>query len=88
VPKRASSTALASATQRNRNPATSATPSEVSATVAAHARNGITAAGMNAFTSAVYCRKPGNRDSPGSPSQIPKRLATADRNAAPIAPRA
>ena len=40
--------------------------------------NGMIAAGMNAFTSAVYWMKPGNRDRPGSPSHIPKRLATAD----------
>ena len=46
------------------------------------------AAGMNAFTSAVYWMNPANRLRPGSPSQIPRRLATADRNAAPIAKRA
>jgi hypothetical protein len=49
----ASKTELASETQRGHNPAISKMPQPVWAMVAAHATAGITAAGKNAFTSAV-----------------------------------
>ena len=50
VPKIAKSNALPSALQRGHNPAIRSTPSTNSATVAAHARNGIVEAGMKELT--------------------------------------
>src|SRR5260221_12724580 len=88
VPNKASNNAAASATKRAQIPRTKATPRKVSATVAAQARNGIVNAGMKELTSAAYSRKCLKLSGPAFSPQIPKRAATADKNAAARANRA
>src|ERR1700751_4321260 len=88
VPKIASNPAAASETQRGHNPRIKRIPSDVSATVAAQAMNGIVAAGMNEFTCAAEDRKFAKCFISSVLSHNPNREATADRNAAPRAMRA
>src|SRR5260370_40367231 len=82
VPNKASKNAAASATKRAQIPRTKATPRKVSATVAAQARNGIVKAGRKEVTSAAYSRKCLKLSGPAFSPQMPKRAATADKNAA------
>jgi hypothetical protein len=67
------------------NPAISAMPNAVSAAVALQAQRGIIGFGMNAHTSPVYAMNSLNRAAAGWCIHNPKRLATAERNAAPSA---
>jgi hypothetical protein len=88
VPNQKRSNALPSAAHRNPTPAMSATASDVSAIVAAQARNGIVPVGMNGFNSAVRLMKRAKLSQLRWPVHRPKRPATADRNAAATASRA
>src|SRR6266436_1604053 len=87
VPNITSRRALASETHRGHHPNTSTIPNHVSATVAAHARNGMMAVGMNELTSAVYRMKFAKCFRSNVLSHNPKRAAAAERNAVPSAMR-
>src|SRR4051794_19225276 len=80
-----SNTELPSAALRVCHPTSSATPKQVSRTVARIANAGTTATGRYQFTDSVYLRK-FSQLLPYLP-QRPSRPATADKNAVPRATR-
>src|SRR6266567_442891 len=88
TPKIASNRAEPSAIQRGQTPTIRPIPSNVSATVAVQATNGMTDAGRKELTSAVYLMKLAKFPQPPYLPHSPKRSATADRKAAPSAKRA
>src|SRR5580704_17761047 len=80
IPNRKRSAAALKATQRVQRPRINKRPSESSAIVAVHARNGMIDAGRKEFTSPVYFSKLPKFPQPPYLPQRPKRSATADKN--------
>lgn len=82
---------LASAAFGSCQPTRSKAASTISATVAAHARNGTITAGANQFSFATYCSKGAHppHATPAEPGALhnPNHLATADKKLAATAIR-